>query len=288
MAKRWIGIGLALIAAAIVLALLGAHWFTLSYGDDVRITFDPAQKVRAGESDLILHRGDYALQTCCKDSTFIATAPGRPGHWARAFRVRPSDPLVKGSFRSELRMRPNAVGETVWYRIDTFVPADWQYSPQGVIATQWHGSKDAFLGEPGKAPPLAIAIEGDHWTVQKTWDHRLITRRGTPGNVQGIKQIGTAPLQRGAWARWTVRVHWSTLDKGMVQAWLGDNRVVDDRGPNAHRDLLGPYLKSGVYVPSWHYRGARSGIADRVLYFDDIEVRYGDDPFGMLKAGTQH
>ncbi|WP_198350830.1 polysaccharide lyase [Flavisphingomonas formosensis] len=281
------------LALALGVAALGAHLIankvlSMRYGTPVTLTFEPDEQFVRSESALFRGHADYAIQACCEGSTFTVKGLDGDAGTARGFRVRPTDSKVKGNFRSELRMRPTPVGWTVWYRSNIFVPADWKNASTPVIAMQWHGSKDFFLLEPGKYPPLELNITNDHWVIKKSWDTRIITTRSAFGNTEGISQIGTVPVVKGHWQRWTFRVHWSVSGKGSVLGWLGDTLVVNDRGPNAHRDLIGPYLKAGVYVPHWGYHGADPGISERVLYFDTIETRFGANPYGLtLPAGDQ-
>jgi len=269
--------GLAALAAWILVFKI----ITLPWGEPVAIGFEPGEPSAKGELQLVFGDADYALQACCKGSTFLLRDPRRGGSQVRGFRTRPTDAHVKGNFRSELRLRPNAVGETVWYRASVLVPGDWRASDMPVIAMQWHGSKDFFLLEPGKYPPLDISIRGERWQVTKSWDHRIVTTKTPTGNVEGIAEIGQAPLVRDRWLTFTLRVHWSSTAEGSTEVWLDGRKIADDHGANAHRDLIGPYMKVGSYIPGWGYRGTEPGITERTLLFDDIAVRYGDDPFGI-------
>jgi hypothetical protein len=275
----------ALLIGALVLAayLVVFNLVSLSSSHPVTIGFAPVEPTSRNEAALVLRTSDYALQYCCNTST--ALVPGRTG-LGRRFTVRPGDTRIKGNFRSELRLLPNVLGGTVWYRVHVLVPNTWQESSTRVIAVQWHGSKDWFLLEPGKYPPLDLAIVGDRWEMTKSWDRRLRTTKTAVGNVEGIRMIGTAPLRRGRWLDWVLRVHWSTTGAGSVDAWLDGRHIVGDRGPNAHRDLIGPYLKLGVYVPGWGYRHTEPAIAERTLMFDDIAVDYGRNPFAIGAASA--
>lgn len=285
--KRWhlfrrIGGGvLGLLAVLVAALLLIMRSFVQDDETDVAIRFETGERSGTRETDLLFRRADYVFQASSSDSNFVAEDPRGGGGLVRGFRVRPTDSLVKGNFRSELRLRPHDVGTTLWYRASIFVPADWKASPRQVIAMQWHGTRDFFLGEPGKYPPLEISIVGEEWQVKRSWDDRIVTRTTSLGNVEGIAKLAQVPLERGKWHRWTFQVHWSSTDQGFTRVWLDDRMIADDRGANAHRDFIGAYLKAGVYVPSWRYRGVEPEIDERLLYFDDIEVRHGLNPFAV-------
>lgn len=267
-----VGTALGLFAAS--------QYFFLREEKPIAISFEAGVPAGHSEGDLMLHRADYALQTCCAHSSEVVGDPAGSQRPVRVFRVEPQDPLVKGSSRSELRLLPSPMGQHVWYRARVFVPQDWKPSPRHVVAMQWHGTRDWLLLEPGKVPPLDITITGNRWEIQKSWDDRIATPMG--GSVQGFRKIGEAPLETGKWLEWTIEVTWSSGANGRLRLWLGDRLVVDDHGPNAHRDLIGPYMKVGVYIPSWHFEGTEPGISQRSLYFSDVAVRFGADPFGVI------
>lgn len=253
---------------------------------DADITVDLADlSADASTFDLLTDRATtHVLHGCCDDSTaWVNDIEGRP---ARLFRVRPNDPLVKGNYRAELRLRPHAVGEHVWYRGQIFVPKDWQPSPLHVIAMQWHGTRDVFLFEPGRPAPLQLSIIDDRWEITKAWDQRFLSPASDDGQSQkaGRAVIGQAPLATGRWLDWVFHVKWATDMSGSVRVWLDGDLVVDDQGPNAHRDLIGPYMKAGVYVPEWLIEDPEIEEDERALYLGMLQLAGGGNPFGMSDA----
>ncbi len=246
-----------------------------SNGEAALINF--SDDVPASSSiDLLLGNGDFALQRCCPHSTAVINPASRPDESYRSFTVKPSDTKVKGNYRSEMRFRSNPLGSRVIYKADIFVPKDWKASKERVIALQWHGSKDFFLLEPGRVPPLEIAIQQGKWTFQKSWDRMLRSSSSRRGNVEGIKELGHAPAIAGAWNKFDIFVHWSTGKEGQIKIWLNGKKIVDHTGPNAHKDLLGPYMKAGVYIPGWGYRGIEKDVPERSLIFDNIVISQYD------------
>lgn len=277
----------AFIAVALVglLSVLASYVivqrFLLSPDEAVTATFSPGEKVAGGTGDLWLRNGQYEIQACCKDSTALVRDPANQASFARRFSIAVDEPLVRGNHRAELRLRPNRLGETVWYRAGVLVPAGWTINEERAITLQWHGSKDFFIGETGRAPPLEIEVIGDRWVIAKAWDDR-IRSNGGKGNVQGIEELASIPLEPGKWADWTVMAKWSSRDDGVLKIWLNGTLVVDDHGPNAHRDLMGPYLKAGIYVPSWHYVGPTGEVGQRVVFIRNVIESQASDPFGLL------
>ncbi|MEZ5933583.1 MAG: polysaccharide lyase [Alphaproteobacteria bacterium] len=270
---------------AVTVMIAGAKLWML--GPDADITIKPADMAEGASAvDLLTDAtATHMLHTCCADSMEgPEDIDGRP---AVLFRVRPTDPLVKGNYRAELRLRPNAIGQSVWYRGRIFVPNGWKESQHHVIAMQWHGTRDVFLFEPGRPAPLQLSIIDDRWEITKSWDQRLLSPASDDGGSEkaGRAVIGTAPLVTGRWLDWVFHVSWATDGSGRVRAWLDGHLVVDDRGPNTHRDLIGPYMKAGVYVPEWLSDGPEAGVDERALYLGTLRLSGGSDPFGMNATG---
>ena len=220
-------------------------------GEAVSIDFTASPAEAPSMIDLMLGRGDFHLQKCCAESVIHVIHSGENG---TAFNVNVNDPHVKGNARAEARLLSNRIGRAALYDLNLATPAQWKPSRQRVIVAQWHGTDDFFLLEPGRFPPLELAIEGDRWVLYKAWDDRLRSSDEGGGNTQGRKLIGSALFSPGKDADWRIEVRWSTGADGYVRAYKDGSLVVDDRGPNALRDLVRPYMKVGVYVPEWKMR----------------------------------
>jgi len=281
-----LAVGASLLGVSALYAL--AKLWTLSDRSEISLDLIEEREISTSTLDLARPGIDFVFHTCCDHSTAIEQdVDGRP---ARRFAIRGSDPLIKGSHRSEIRLRPNGVGQSVWYRAAVHVPADWQTSDIHVTAMQWHGTRDVFLLERGRTPPLQLGIRNDRWEILKSWDQRWLTPEDSEENttevkdghaVFGRKTLVEAPLAPGEWREWTFYVHWSTGDDGVLRAWYDGELILDDRGPNAHRDLLGPYMKAGVYVPDWTLIGPEATIPERILSFGEMTLSGAEDPFGL-------
>lgn len=269
-----------LMATALSLSLLSVAVYTVaaSYfaqykdGEMVRISFEAEDNAGYSSLSLLAHLHDYALQICCSHSFTTVVAPGDRDGNAGRFSLQPSDNIVKGNYRSELRLLSNPLKHETWYQISVFVPPEWHDSTVKVVAMQWHGTRDFLLGEPGRMPPLEITIVDDQWLIQKAFDDKVVSTTDRLGNVEAIVPLAKVQLEKGRWLDWIIQTRWSSSDDGRLAIWLNGEQIVDDQGPNAHKDLTGPYLKAGVYVPSWGYEGTEPQIAERTLYFDNIQM----------------
>lgn len=237
-----------LLVGLVLAALLGVWSYSrlMHYepGETVSIDFAARPNEARTELGLLVGDGDFYLQRCC------ARSVSHRGETA-VFNVRANDPPVKGNLRAEARLLSNRMGRPAVYRLDLTTPASWRSSPETAIVAQWHGTNDFFVLEPGRYPPLELAIEGDRWVIVKAWDARMRSANAGGGNTQGRKAIGSAPFAPGADTRWRIEARWSAGSDGYVRAFKDGRLVADDRGPNAFRDLIGPYMKFGVYVPEW-------------------------------------
>jgi hypothetical protein len=263
---------IALFAAIVALSGLMVFVFRawhLGQDDTVIVRFSKDSSPPHSDLGLLLREGDYSLQTCCKYSTTVVDGVGGARDAARKFEVRTTDTMVRGSFRSELRFRPNYLHSEFWYQSRIFVPADWVASDAPVVAMQWHNTRDFFLGESGNIPPLSLNIVRGEWLVGRAWDKRWISPE-TPPRVEGQDVAARAPIEPGKWTEWTFHVRWSPGNDGFLKVWKDGRLLADQPGPIGHQDLIGPYLKAGVYVPAWKDKGLEAGITSRRLYFDLI------------------
>lgn len=232
-------------------------------GDRVNINFAKTPSEATNEFALLTRNGDFFIQRCCASSVAY---PVVDGSRVALFRIHVTDPIVKNNFRSEARLLANRLGREAVYHVVLGTPAAWIPSPQRVLVTQWHGANDFFLLEPGRFPPMELAIQGRDWVVFKAWDARWRSKDDGYGNTQGRRLIGTVPFEPGKEVDWRFDVRWSTGADGFVRAYKDGRLVVDDRGPNAFNDLVGPYMKFGVYVPQWKGKPDYH-VAERDVYF---------------------
>lgn len=259
---------LAALGLALVVTAVGAFWVygrLMHYepGDEVSIDFAAAPAEARSELGLLIGQGDFYLQRCCANSV---SHPLNNGKRVALFRVSATDRSVKNNLRAEARLLSNRVGREAVYHVILATPASWQPSPQRVLVTQWHGTNDFFVLEPGRFPPLELAIEGDRWVVLKAWDARRRSKNVGGGNTQGRQVIGSVPFSPGKEVDWRFDVRWSTGSDGHVRAYKDGLLVVDDKGPNAFNDFVGPYMKFGVYVPQWKAHPDHR-IGERQAYF---------------------
>jgi hypothetical protein len=220
--------------------------------------------------------GMGATQRCCPHSINVVGDPVRHGKYAVAMKITPIDKSVRGSKRSEIRLKGAEFGTEYWYSFSVYLSKDWMVGGHETILAQWHGVRDMILGEIPREPPLRLSIVRNKIRIETYWDHSLVSRSyidKTP--VMYGKVLWTGPVEIGQWTDWIFRVHWSYRDDGIVQVWRNNEKVVDYNGPNAFNDFVGPYLKLGVYVPLWGRRDIVPTTSSRLAFFDSIRVHKG-------------
>lgn len=267
-ARWWLG-GLVGLALAAHLAYSLVYW-VYSRPRDERLPFADGFE----SADLRQWQGLGWQQLCCGHSmTVVADPGGGSGHAAR-FELRRGDPQVRGSARAEVRMPAAELGATYRYGFALWVPADWQADAAPAMLVQWHSVADKLLLEAGVSPPLRVAVVGEQWIVDNIWDSRRVSH--WPGqreeHPEGARLLWSGPLERGRWVRWQFVVRWSWQGDGLVEVSKDGVLLVRASGPNTYHDLIGPYMKAGLYVPRWADAREPQGVRQRVAYVDDIVV----------------
>jgi hypothetical protein len=281
--KRVFFFGFFALALVTLSAVALIRFWHIAPDDTISIRFDPSDTPPKSDLALLLRRGSYRLQTCCPHSTEVVSGiPGALGP-ARRFVLRSSDTPLYGGYRSELRLRPNLMGRDFWYQGRVLLPDDWTISSTTVNVMQWHGTRDVIFGESSTVPPLALDVTGNKWRVLKAWDDRWISP-DVP-RVQGHRVIVTSPIERGQWTTWTFHVRWSATSDGFVRIWKNGVPLLDLPGPVGFNDLVGPYLKAGLYIPGWIENGLEPQVPVRTLLFDELTASASRSELPIAVAG---
>jgi hypothetical protein len=260
--------------AAVVGLPLGAH---VGYGVAYWLYNAPCPgdlPFRAGfeTGDLSEWSGLGARQLCCAHSAVIVADPVRSGARALEVTLHSDDPPVKAGKRAELRRKGTFQAVRYRYAFSLFVPESWAAIPQQATFAQWHSVPDKLLGEASRGPPLRLAIRNGAFEMVGQWDADLISNgwlRQDDATHRRGQFRWSAPLERGRWIDWRLEVRWSPSVDGYVALWKDEARVYLRQGPVGYRDLFGPYLKIGLYVPRWQGSVA---VERRSLYFDEVEI----------------
>jgi hypothetical protein len=212
-------------------------------------------------------------QVCCAHSAQIVTGSARQGRHALRMRLDAADPLVRASYRAEIRFPSTWRGSENDYAFSVFVPSDWVDDTTFTVA-QWHGVPDRWLGEAHQPPPLELLLGRGQWVLSCAWDARpvigtLFLHRQPRHHDHPLR----IPIERGRWVDWAFHVRWACDRTGVLSVSKDGVEVWRRSGPNAYNDAIGPYFKFGVYEIDWLHR--HPTVSSRRLDFDAIRVDQG-------------
>lgn len=217
------------------------------------------------------HWNGWMRQSCCEHSASVGDAPSWRNKSAARFDISYDDPLIKGSHRSEFRLKATDFHKVYEYSIKIYIPEDWRFDDIPVFVMQMHNVPDNWKGESGLPPPLALDIVDNAWVLRSAWG-RTPTWFDRAGDIHK-QDLWTQELERGKWTSWVFRTRWSTEDDGFIEVEKDGVRVLQTHGANCFNNLLAPYFKFGAYAPAWRYLKAPPDIERRVVYITDILAR---------------
>jgi len=212
---------------------------------------------------------EWYKELCCHKSAVTVDSPVRAGERAVKITLNKRDPIVEGSKRSELVLRPVPANSERWYAFSMFLPESYKSDPSAEIVVQWHDQPDLSSGDIWKTPPLYLTTNNGDLLLRRRWDSRRIVKNNTP---QGKEAINLGPYPKGVWTDFVFHVKWSYKSDGLLEVWKNGKLVVKKTGPNTYNDAVGPYFKMGIYKFDWKYNPRKSNTTQRVIYFDRVRV----------------
>jgi hypothetical protein len=210
-------------------------------------------------------------QVCCDEAATVVDAPNWNSKSAVKFKINFHDPLVKGSHRSEFRLKATGFHRLYEYGLKIFVPPDWQSDNNQVLVVQMHNVPDNWKGEWGLAPPLELSLLNDTWVLRTAWG-RVPTWLDRKGDIRHDMRW-SQPFERGKWTTWIFRTRWSLDRDGIIEVEKDGNVVFQRHGANCYNNLLAPYLKFGVYAPAWVHLSNPPEPKTREIFFTDVFAR---------------
>ena len=250
-----------LIALTISLGLALNH----KLGRSEIVTLDTASIAGGSSLSILLGRGNLFSQACCKHSQNL-----QENKKGIKFTLRTDDQLVKKSMRSELRALPEQFKEKIIYEFSVKLNDELLERNEHIIIAQWHASKDIFLLEKGRFPPLEIAVVNGTWKIIKTVSKISGEIKTRPSTAER-KVLYEAPISTLN-HRFKVEALWSHTSEGTLSINHNDKEVVKNRGPNTYNDFWGPYFKFGLYIPEWKAKNAENSTESVSIFFDELKI----------------
>jgi hypothetical protein len=166
-----------------------------------------------------------------------------------------------------------------WIGFNVFVPEDWKYDKNGEIIFQLQQHPDE--GEAYRNPPLVFRIDGDNWGASWAANHNKINE-WKDYTVHEEAQLSL--IQKGTWNSVVLNFKTSFNSDGFYRVFVNGNLDLDYQGPIFYNDDKGPYIKFGLYKPSWKpkaieagWGGVYDGISQRIYFQDDIKIFRGSN-----------
>lgn len=201
--------------------------------------------------------GQYqTLDLQAQDRIQVVQSPVKQGQYAVKTTVQPGDYIKLGARAEYVITNPMfEEGQERWFHWYTRFPEDFRTSPKWHLFTQWHS------GEFGV--PLYFSLHGEQMGFRVM---------GTQYDQSGRYDAGylwTAPLQRGEWMEFLLRVKFSSNPNvGFVELWKDGKKVVEQ---TFHQTL---YPGGSVYVKQGLYRD-RSIDWNQSVFHDGMTVYSG-------------
>jgi len=184
----------------------------------------------------VVWRGDFetgnysqwsSAQIVSADRMMAVTSPVREGRYAMKVTVRQGDdPISSSGNRNELvRITREPVGSEYYYKWSTMFATDFPSASTWQLFLQWHHE-----GSSG-SPPVELFVYGE--------ELRMNIRSTT---------VWRAPLVRGAWQDFVLRVKWSPDPSvGFVELYHNGKLVLPRRYAATQFSGYLNYLKMGLY-----------------------------------------
>ena len=223
----------------------------------------------------------------------LVTTPTRSGKYALRSSVDRYDD--NAAYRCEIVAKDqNArqsylyqeIGKEYWYGFSTFIPRDFIIDNLTDIIAQFHGTPDD--GEAWFVPVLGLHITGNQYEINRFWDSKRITiwkqhdgeDHYTFGNIADDKE---------KWTDWVFQVKWNYEKEGdgFMKIWKDGVLIFDKTGPNCTNDMLGPFLRFGLYKWDWrHAEQKKSGnTTHRVIYHDEFRIGNSNSIYEEVAPG---
>lgn len=205
------------------------------------------------------------------NSPTIASSPARGGTKSmKSYLNRATSPK---SFRTEVSSGGHVdilPGGEYWYAFSVYLPSDYATDNIWEMVAQWHNVPDQSKGEATDLnPPLSLNSANGEWMISTIWDSRILTLKSS---YEGKERFYLGPYKKGVWTDWVFHMKWSPFSDGLLQVWQDGKLVVNKKGGLAFNDVVGPYMKLGIYK-GWSDRTSPVGnVSQRTLYHDDVVV----------------
>lgn len=191
----------------------------------------------------------------------VADPLGQRGNVLRAT-LYETDAITAGYQRSEIAFSPDTIGEwwhSWWFMLDE----SWTDFDAPFIVQQIHDTPDG--GDGNKAPNFLTNILSGHLRV-------IVPEQALPTEGGNLRRGGCIGVQNQRWYHCCLHVIWSTTGTGLRELFVDGVPIHRENSiPTHYVDVVGPYLKLGVYDGL----SATAGWVQRRAYFSGLRMWSG-------------
>lgn len=195
------------------------------------------------------------------------------------------DSLQPDGHRTELHPRHGTIpgrfdlNKDYWIGFSDYFPSTWSLDPTTTIVWQFHGygGTDSLAGGSNQ-PPLYGSVNANKSFVNiQIYDSNQV-----------MHSIGKVNIVKGQWNDWIMHVKFG-YKGGFDTVWVNGTMVAAYKGsnfyhvPNQITDF-GPYLKMGLYKPSWGDAGITGQASNLTIYDDALVIGNNKATYEQIKS----
>ena len=165
--------------------------------------------------------------------------------------------------RSEIAGYAETLSE-YWHSWKMMLSPDWTDYKSPFILMQIHDTPDVDDGIV-KTPNYLVCVIDGHFRV-------IVPGETLPAETNVFLRQSGYKIESGRWYDFCVHTNWATNVTGFREMFIDGIRVVYEFSlPTQYTDIIGPYLKLGVYDGL----SASAGWVSRRAYYSDIRIWEG-------------
>lgn len=201
-----------------------------------------------------------------------STSPVKNGSYAAKFVLNKTDPSIWDSKRAEVTYNAEKNGPCKserWYGLSFFLPTSYIADPCSEILFQWKGvSKTSLDGYSMSNPPISFLTSNGRFKLNIKY-------------AATMNSVDLGPYSTNAWTDLVMHIKFSYEDDGLIQIWKNGTLILDRKGPNTFKDVVGNFFKMGIYKFGWA-EGYVSNTTQRTVYFDEVRVGNENSSFNEV------
>ena len=162
-------------------------------------------------------------------------------------------------------------GKEYWLGLAIYLEGPWPSDgKKSESLLNIHHRPDKHRGEPGGGnAPLSLKTRNGQWLIMARTEKEKLC--GNCEKSVALKSIGA--YKTNAWTEFVFNVKFTHTNSGFLKVWKDGKLAFNYSGPIGYNNEVGPYIKMGVFKPSWKTGGSK--IKNRTAYHDRFRIKQG-------------